>query len=125
VPGIRAADAPVWDLDGGWRMTGLAAPSRGSSEISAWRVHMEPAAPGPLHRVDHEIVLIVLEGTASVFVEGETFEVPAGDAFIIPAGTERHLTNTADQPCELISVMSAAGRSKRSDGEPSFIPWVL
>jgi quercetin dioxygenase-like cupin family protein len=106
-------------------MTGMAAPSRGSSEISVWKVHIEPGAPGPLHRVDHEIVLVVLEGAASVLVDGVTYDVPAGDSFIIPANTERHLTNTGSQPCELISVMPAAGRSKRSDGEPSFIPWVL
>jgi quercetin dioxygenase-like cupin family protein len=104
-------------------MVGGAAPSRGSQELCAWWVTIEPGADGPLHRVDHEIVLMVFEGEASVHLEGEDTVVPAGDAFILPAGQERKLANFSAERCRLVSIMPAGGRSIRSDGSPSFIPW--
>ena len=119
---VRSAEAPSWELPG-WKMSGLASPSRGSTELSTWRVSIDPNTDGPLHTVDREIVLMVLEGVATVTLEGTAVAIPAGDAFVIPPHTERKLGNAHDTQCELISVMGADGRSVRSDGSPSFIPW--
>ena len=95
---IRRSDAPVWELPG-WQMVGGAAPSRGSSEICAWWVTVEPGADGPLHRVDHEIVEMVYEGELTITVDGTATVVPAGDE---AGGGER---------CGLIALVGVHGGS--------------
>lgn len=51
-------------------MTGLAAPSRGSTELSTWRVRMEAEAAGPVHTADREQVWTVLNGALEFTCEG-------------------------------------------------------
>lgn len=123
MPVVRVAEAPTWNPVAGWLMTGLAAPSRGSQEICVWRIDIDPNTDGPLHRVDREIVLVVVHGTATVVVDGETTSIGSGDAFILPAGSERKLGNLQSEPCELVSTMPVGAKSVRSDGSASFIPW--
>lgn len=121
---LERDEMPTWPLPG-WLFTGYAAPSRGSTEVCVWLVRIEPNTDGPLHTVDSEIVEFVLEGTATVVLEGTAHEIVAGNAFIIPAHTERKLSNYGDEVCKLVTTMKAGGRSVRSDGSPSFIPWAL
>jgi quercetin dioxygenase-like cupin family protein len=124
MPLIRASESPTWEQPG-WRMQGLAAPSRGSSELAVWHVRIDPNTDGPLHRVDHDIVFVVLAGAAAITVDGETLDVPAGDAFVIPAGSDRKVGNRQPDPCELVNAMPAGAKSERTDGSKSSIPWAL
>jgi quercetin dioxygenase-like cupin family protein len=124
VPLIRASEAPSWEQQG-WKMQGLAAPSRGSAQLAVWQVHIDPNTDGPLHRVDHDIVFVVIDGAAMITVDGETVDVAAGDAFVIPAGSERKLGNRQSIPCDLINAMPAGAKSERTDGSKSSIPWAL
>jgi quercetin dioxygenase-like cupin family protein len=106
-------------------MQGLAAPSRGSAQLAVWQVHIDPNTDGPLHRVDHDIAFVVLNGAAAITVDGETLDVAAGDAFVIPAGSERKLGNRQSIPCDLINAMPAGAKSERTDGSKSSISWAL
>jgi quercetin dioxygenase-like cupin family protein len=106
-------------------MTGLASPSRGSDDLAVWHVRIDPGADGPLHRVDRDIAFVVLRGVAAVTVDGKAEEVSAGDAFVLPAGSERKLGNSGAETCELVNAMPAGAQSVRSDGSASSIPWAL
>ncbi|WP_309032723.1 MULTISPECIES: VOC family protein [Streptomyces] len=72
-------------------MTGLAAPSRGSAELSTWTVVMEADASGPEHSVDREQVWTVTAGALEVTCDGRTEKVPAGHTFILPPGLVRRV----------------------------------
>lgn len=120
---INAKESPVWDHDG-WRMTGLAAPSRGSRELCTWHVVMQPGADGPLHRCDRELVVNVLEGTVRVTVDGIDTDIPAGDAFIIPANSDRKVGNPFEIVAVSLNAVAAGVKTIRLDDIPSNTPWL-
>ena len=47
---IRCSDAPVFDA-GGTTVTAYAAPSRGASELSLWRLELAAGSVSPLHQI--------------------------------------------------------------------------
>jgi quercetin dioxygenase-like cupin family protein len=74
-------------------MTTLASPTLGASTgLSLWQVEMTGAAQGPVHVFDSEQLWTVLEGEASITVDGDTSELAAGDTIVCPAGAERQIT---------------------------------
>ncbi|MFG2773481.1 VOC family protein [Streptomyces sp. NPDC048350] len=87
-------------------MAGLAAPSRGSSELSTWTVTMDAGATGPEHSISREQVWTVTAGALEVTCLGRTEKVAAGQTVILPPGllrrihapeqTEAHVSMPAD-----------------------------
>ncbi|NXY97756.1 cupin domain-containing protein [Streptomyces sp. BR123] len=65
-------------------MTGLAAPSRGSTEISTWAVAMEAGRTGPEHSVSREQVWTVTAGSLEITCGGRTETVVAGQTLVLP-----------------------------------------
>jgi quercetin dioxygenase-like cupin family protein len=120
---VHAKNSPVWDHDG-WKMTGLASPARGAKEVTTWHVVMQAGADGPLHKVDRELVVNVLEGTVRVTVEGVDYDIPAGDAFIIPANSKRSVSNPFKERATSLNAVPAEVHVERLDGIPSNAPWL-
>lgn len=94
----------------------MALPSRSVAEVASGSVmdttqttlrivELHPAAesePRHPHRHEHmEEVVHVLEGSGKTWIEGEVFEVTAGDTILYPIG-QRHMTvNTGTEPLRL------------------------
>lgn len=72
-------------------MTGLAAPSRGSAELSTWTVAMEAGATGPEHSISREQVWTVTAGALEVTCDGRTEKVQAGQSLILPPALVRRI----------------------------------
>ncbi|MFD6231788.1 VOC family protein [Streptomyces sp. NPDC060232] len=72
-------------------MTGLAAPSRGSAELSTWTVAMEAGATGPEHSISHEQVWTVTAGSLEVTCDGRTEKATAGQTLILPPAVVRRI----------------------------------
>ncbi|MFE9139089.1 cupin domain-containing protein [Streptomyces sp. NPDC007355] len=72
-------------------MTGLAAPSRGSTELSTWTVTMDAGASGPEHSISREQVWTVTAGVLEVTCDGRTEKVGAGRTLILPPGRLRRI----------------------------------
>ncbi|WNF29309.1 VOC family protein [Streptomyces sp. C11-1] len=70
---------------------GLAAPSRGSTELSTWTVMMDAGATGPEHFISREQVWTVTTGALEVTCGGRTEKVTAGQTLILPAGLLRRI----------------------------------
>ena len=51
---------------GGATITGYAAPSRGATAVSLWRIELAPGSSSPLHQMDVEEVFLGLAGSAVV-----------------------------------------------------------
>lgn len=119
---ITANDGDV-TATGAAEMTGLAAPSRGSTELSTWKVRMRPGATGPEHVIDREQVWTVTAGALEIASEGRTERVDAGQTAILPAGAVRTVS-TADQAAEALVAMAADGSaSLPGDDTARPVPW--
>src|SRR4029453_11012556 len=97
MPVLPAATAPTFAMPG-LAVTGLAAPSRGASETSVWRLTLAPGAPGSEHSVDREEVLVVLAGRAVATIDGADHPLRPGDALVVPPNRpSASLTRTASR----------------------------
>ncbi|MGW6705716.1 cupin domain-containing protein [Streptomyces sp. NPDC054956] len=76
-------------------MTGFAAPSRGSSELSTWRVDMAAGLTGPDHSVSREQVWTLTAGSLEVVWDGDrTEKVTAGQTMVLPPDVLRRIHAT-------------------------------
>lgn len=104
------------------RMTGLAAPSRGSSELSTWTVTMQAGQNGPEHSVSREQVWTVTSGVLEVTCAGRTEKVAAGQTLVLPPDVFRQVH--APQAAEAHVVMRADGVvSVAGSEETRVLPW--
>lgn len=107
---------------GGAMITGYAAPSRGATAVSLWRLEMAAGSSSPLHQMDVEEVFLGLEGSAVVEVNGRQTTVAAGDCLILPATTPFTLTAGPAGPFRAVACMPAGGRASMLPDGASFLP---
>jgi quercetin dioxygenase-like cupin family protein len=106
-------------------MTTLASPTQGGTGHALWRVDMRPGQAGPPHAFDVEQVWIVLEGGATVELEGATHALAAGDTLVIPAGAARRVT-AAPAGFAAIVAAPAGARATLTDGTDKGVPpWIV
>jgi quercetin dioxygenase-like cupin family protein len=72
--------------------------------ISSFISRHAPGEGPALHRHPYEETFIMLEGTATFSVDGETFEAHAGEIVIAPAGAAHGFTNTGDSRLLQVSI---------------------
>lgn len=106
-------------------MVGLAAPSQGSTELSTWRIRMNPDSDSPVHIIDREQVWMPVNGTFEFTVDGETVKVGAGKALVVPGGSTRQF-RVSWEAAEAIVCMPAGGQAgvPGSDAKQP-LPWAL
>ncbi|WP_225802443.1 VOC family protein [Streptomyces sp. NK15101] len=103
-------------------MAGLAAPSRGSAELSTWTVAMEAGATGPEHSVSREQVWTVTAGALEVTCDGRTEKVALGQTLVLPADLVRRIH--APEPAEAHVSMRADGVASVPGSEGTReLPW--
>lgn len=104
------------------RMTGLAAPSRGSTELSTWTVAMAAGQTGPEHVISREQVWTVTAGILDVTCDGRTEKISAGQTFVLPPDVLRQVH--APQPVEAHVAMRADGLASVPGTEGTrTLPW--
>jgi len=104
-------------------MVGLAAPSRGSVELSSWRVRMAAGSAGPEHAVDREQVWMPVDGALEFTVDGEATVVGPGEAAVLPADATRRV-RTVDGPAEALVCMRVGGMViVTGEAERRSLPW--
>jgi quercetin dioxygenase-like cupin family protein len=118
---IDAADAPRFTAPG-LTVTGLASPSRGATETSAWRLVIEPGSPGAVHQVTREEVFVAVRGTAVATVGDQRRSLSAGSALVVPAHTDFSLANPGSEPFEAVAVLPVGGAAVMG-GETFTPPW--
>lgn len=114
-------DAVVTTPNG--RMTRLATPSLGSTQLSTWRVRMEPGSSGPVHAIDREQVFMPVEGAFEITVDGEPRTVAPGQVAILPPDVVRQIRPAGDSPAEAVVCMPAGGAATLPDGARRPLPW--
>ena len=122
MPVLTAPAAPTHDL-GGARFTSLATPSRGATDTAVWKVEILPGTPATPHALTREEVFVVLEGKASVRIAGNDGQAEAGDAIVVPPGTEFELANAGAGPLRLLCCLPVGGQARLADGSTFTPPW--
>ncbi len=124
MPLVRSTAAAVHATPNAVMRT-LAAPSVGAAELAVWEVSMSDGQAGPSHRVDHEQVWVVLQGSLSIGLDAgiETLRVGAGDAAILPAKCERRVVADGDVRALVSSVTPATVNTE--DGGRRPLPWAV
>jgi len=97
-------------------MTTLASPAQGGAGQAVWRVDMRPGQAGPLHAIDTEQVWTVLEGGATVELDGQALTVGPGDTLILPADAPRRVSADPAAGFAAIVVAPAGTRAYTLDG---------
>ncbi|MEV6574059.1 cupin domain-containing protein [Streptomyces sp. NPDC051577] len=105
-------------------MTGHAAPSRGSVELSTWQVDMPAGSAGPEHSVTREQVWTVTSGTLEATSEGRTETVLAGRTLVLPPDVPRRIS--APERFEAHVAMRADGIVSVTGAEGTrTLPWAV
>ena len=110
---------------GGTRFTSLATPSRGSTDTSVWQVEIAPGTPATPHRLTREEVFVVLEGQATVYLDGTTSVAHAGDAITVPSEVDFSITAAGSRPLRALCCLPVGGQGILADGVPFTPPWAL
>ena len=97
-------------------MTTLASPIQGGAGQAVWRVDMRPGQAGPLHAIDTEQVWTVLDGGATVELDGQALTVGPGDTLILPADAPRRVSADPEAGLAAIAVAPAGTRAYTLDG---------
>ena len=97
-------------------MTTLASPTQGGAGQAVWRVDMRPGQAGPLHAIDTEQVWTVLDGGATVELDGHALAVGPGDTLILPADAPRRVSADPVAGFAAIAVAPAGTRAYTLDG---------
>jgi quercetin dioxygenase-like cupin family protein len=121
MPIVRRSEAPEFSLRGAV-VVGLAARSRGSAEVTTYRVRLDPLAAMPPHRHDHEEVFTVLAGGVTTVLDAEELRTEPGDTVIVPAGTE-HYVVAGDIPADLLAAVPTGTVFITPDGEQRVADW--
>jgi quercetin dioxygenase-like cupin family protein len=131
MPVIRASDTRRTETPNAV-MTTLASPTQGGASLAVWRVEMRPGQTGPLHGIDTEQILAVLEGGVTVDLGAETIAAAAGDTVVLPADLPRRITAGSDGVTALVSARPAmrayvvqAATAAAPVGEKLVPPWAV
>jgi quercetin dioxygenase-like cupin family protein len=123
MPIITPEDAPTFETPGA-TITGLSSPSRGCTDVAAWRVKLAPGHESPKHSlVDREEVFVVLSGAVTARYADREETAPAGGALIVAPGEEFSLV-ASDGPAEAVCMLPVGGTALL-DGQRIVPPWAV
>ncbi|WP_262058331.1 cupin domain-containing protein [Streptomyces sp. STR69] len=122
MPVIRAAEAVTHEIHGA-RFVSYAHPRTGSKELCAWRGEIPAGTKAPLHTVNHEEILHILEGELVITLDGRTERVGAGDTLIINPGATFGAENPTDRTTITWVTTPIGLEAELADGTRIVAPW--
>ncbi|HEY3926664.1 MAG TPA: cupin domain-containing protein [Acidothermaceae bacterium] len=70
--------------------------ARGGAQLCAWRLTVPPGTTGVAHRPSREEVLLVIDGTLHITIDGESNQLGPGSGAHVPAGALLRIDSGAD-----------------------------
>jgi quercetin dioxygenase-like cupin family protein len=87
MPVVRATESTDYEAHGS-AFRSYVAPSRGGGQLCAWHLTVPAGQQGVAHRPTRDEVLLILDGTLHLTLDGTPSDVHAGDVAVVPAGSE-------------------------------------
>ncbi|MBK3574101.1 cupin domain-containing protein [Streptomyces sp. MBT65] len=122
MPVIRSTEAVTHEIHGA-RFVSYAHPRTGSKELCAWRGEIPAGTKAPLHTVNHEEILHILDGELVITLDGRTERVAAGDTLIINPGATFGAENPTDRTVITWVTTSIGLEAELADGSRIVPPW--
>jgi mannose-6-phosphate isomerase-like protein (cupin superfamily) len=102
----------------------IAGHKQGARGIELWKQTVEPNAATPIHLHECEEVVIVLQGSGQIMMDGKITGFEANSTLIIPPNTVHKIVNTGKQELLLIGCFNSSPVNVyATDGEKIVLPW--
>jgi quercetin dioxygenase-like cupin family protein len=106
---LRVDEQTVEEWRPGVRTRLLASSATGAETLCLFEQWSEAGCGAPTHRHDNaEEVLVVLEGSAKVWVDGETSVFDGGGSVVVPAGAWHGFENVGDRTLHTLAAFASA-----------------
>jgi quercetin dioxygenase-like cupin family protein len=122
MPVIRSTEAVTHEIHGA-RFVSYAHPRTGSKELCAWRGEIPAGTKAPLHTVNREEILHILDGELVITLDGRTERVTTGDTLIINPGSTFGAENPTDRAVITWVTTSIGLEAELADGSRIVPPW--
>ncbi len=119
---IRLSEARVVETPAATMRTYASPTTAQPAPLAVWRTEMKPGSAGPVHTVDVDQVVVVVDGTLVAHLGGQEEELPAGDSVLLPAGVARRLVAGSSGVVTLTTSMPGA-TATAGDADPVPVPW--
>lgn len=102
----------------------LAGSEQGLSRLSVWRQSMAPGAATPPHQHDCEEVVLVVEGSGELHLDGEVIAFGPDSTLVLPAHRPHQIRNTGSVALKTVAAFSASPVGTfLPGGAPLALPW--
>ena len=123
MPVVNNASLREFNLPGLSHRT-FAGPEHGMKNLEVWGQVIEAGAGTPVHCHSCEEVIVILEGSGTLTINGEETKFGANSTLIIPADAVHQIVNSGDTKMVMIAALSAAAVKVRDgDNQPMPLPW--
>lgn len=123
MPIIRRADALQHETHGA-TFDSYAAPSRGSTQLCAWRVTVPAGVQGVMHRPSREEILLILDGELTITLDRTTTTLGPGDVALVAPGSELRVDGGARVASAWVTTVPGI-EAVLADGTRMTPPWAV
>jgi mannose-6-phosphate isomerase-like protein (cupin superfamily) len=102
----------------------LAGSEQGLTGLSVWRQSMAPGCATPPHAHDCEEVVLVLEGTGELHLDGKVIGFGPDTTLVLPPHRPHQIFNTGSTTLRTVAAFSCSPVGTfLPDGAPLALPW--
>ncbi len=102
----------------------LAGPRDGMAGMEVWMQTIASGAATPVHRHDCEEVIVVLNGSGTCMIEGETTEFGPNSTLVLPQNSVHQICNTGDSDMFIVATLGMAPVTVETpEGDLMDLPW--
>lgn len=97
---------------------------QGVRSMEVWLQVLAPGAATPVHRHACEEVILVLSGSGTCTVAGETFTFGPDSTLVLAPDVVHRIVNTSGEEMRMVAALGTAPvRVRTADGSPLPVPW--
>ena len=120
---LKFSELETFDFPGIVHQT-IAGQQYGTKGVELWKQTVAPEARTPIHLHECEEVVVVLQGSGQIIMDGKITEFAADSTLIIPPDTVHQIINTGNETMALIGCFNASPVNVyATDGEKIVLPW--